>query len=168
MSEPLKSSTMPHTHLHRRHPQNSGAGARRARTTHMQKRAANSRMLEGMGKSTMASPPCRNSANSVHDANVMSRTQPNLREVSWREERRRGQGLLQQRVGAALADHEPDKHWNCAAIADSNAWSGGAACMARGGIPEAAENGQHHKSTTAGSDEDAVHEHQTNLRKGER
>jgi hypothetical protein len=37
-------------------------------------------MVEGNGKSMIASPPCRNRANSVHDAKVRSSTHPNLKE----------------------------------------------------------------------------------------
>ncbi len=48
--------------------------------THKQTRATSSRIVEGNGKSKMTSPPCRNSANKVQDAKVISRTQPNLKQ----------------------------------------------------------------------------------------
>ena len=52
------------------------------KTTYMTTRAANSRKDDGIGKSMIATPSCFASAISVQDANVMSRTQPNLKDAS--------------------------------------------------------------------------------------
>ena len=43
---------------------------------------------------------------------------------------RRQGGGVQQRVGAALADHEPNEHGNGAANVDENACGTGVACAA--------------------------------------